>query len=251
MAKHEVSPYRQDENFRPILEKVLEGQLEAVRFIQSSPINLTLACLIWQHESQARTEGKASVIDPLEFYLLTEVLVLHADQRGIEVSSPLWDFYDDTTENPSDDREDHRRKEGPVKKRSFDRADICIRRLLSDDLHRIINERHGLPVITDVKVIWSFAPGKATYKGKEIPITGIDWKLLKALVDSDKPLTSEDLADVGWQHDEDCERKTIRTHLSQIRGLLRRKLGRQEDFDPIPRRDRGELLAWELNPELR
>lgn len=98
---------------------------------------------------------------------------------------------------------------------------------------------------------WTFEPGKAIYKGIEIPIVGIDWKLLKALVKTHKPLAKSDLIAAGWEHDDRVKDGTIGTHLSAVRKLLCRKLGYDKQFDPIPRRDRRELLAWELHPDLR
>ena len=98
---------------------------------------------------------------------------------------------------------------------------------------------------------WGFRPGEAAYNGKILSLVGIKWKLLQALVEQDRPLTVDELRDFGWASADQPDTKTMRTQLSQLRKLLRRKLILKADFDPIPRQDRGELLAWKLHAELR
>jgi hypothetical protein len=49
---------------------------------------------------------------------------------------------------------------------------------------------------------WDFQAGKASYNGKEFPVAGIEWKLLKALAAARNPLTRDQLGDAGWEHDD-------------------------------------------------
>ena len=98
---------------------------------------------------------------------------------------------------------------------------------------------------------WRFSPGAATYKTTKISVNGIRWNLLKSLVELKKALTVDDLISAGWEHDSTPDQKTVRTHLSELRKLLRKQLHLPKGFNPIPNRDRGALSAWELDSTLR
>jgi hypothetical protein len=98
---------------------------------------------------------------------------------------------------------------------------------------------------------WNFLPGKAIYSGKEILLNGIRLKLLKALVDTDGGLTESHLIEAGWGHDQMTESKTVQNHLTKLRNHLRKKLGLNEDFDPIPCVDVCENRAWKLADNLK
>ncbi len=97
---------------------------------------------------------------------------------------------------------------------------------------------------------WQFSPGKAVYKGTEIFVNGIRWKLLKALAESKQPLTEAELIEAAWGHDSDKESKTLQNNLSKIRKILRGKL-RLNDRKPIPVVDRGKNRAWLMADFLR
>ena len=100
---------------------------------------------------------------------------------------------------------------------------------------------------------WGFVPGKYSWNGNVFPLSGIVWLLLGALVESKQPLTMDELQAKGWP-EEDLSlvaASTVRKHLSDLRSKLRENLIIDKNFDPIPRVDRGDLSAWEINSDLR
>jgi len=100
---------------------------------------------------------------------------------------------------------------------------------------------------------WGFAAGKFSFHGTVFPLSGIDWSLLKKLVESRTPVERRDLEDAGWPENDGVkiEDKVLGTHLSNLRTKLRKFLSLPKEYNPIPTVDRGLLAAWEINPDLR
>jgi hypothetical protein len=98
---------------------------------------------------------------------------------------------------------------------------------------------------------WQFSPGVATYKEKTIQVSGINAKLLRALVESNRAITESELIDAGWSHDASVEPKTLKNHISAIRRTLKRHLNLDIDHNPIPAADSGRNLAWKIADFLR
>lgn len=99
---------------------------------------------------------------------------------------------------------------------------------------------------------WQFLPGQAAHQNIIFSLNGLRWKILKALVESNKPLMESELIEIGWGHDSEVNPKTLQNNLSAIRRILRNKLqfpkGSQ---DPIPVVDYRENRAWTIGDFLR
>ena len=98
---------------------------------------------------------------------------------------------------------------------------------------------------------WKFLPGEVKYKNTKIIIVGVRWKLLKALFESERPLTESELIEAGWGHDAEVAAKTVYNHLTAIRKTLRKKLSLTPGDDPIPIVDVGRNRAWRLDDSFR
>ena len=98
---------------------------------------------------------------------------------------------------------------------------------------------------------WEFQPGEAIYKGTRFDVSGKSWELLKALANSDKPVSESDLIDAAWEHDSEKDSKTLQNALSSLRCTLRKKLPLSPDVDPIPIVDTCKNRAWKLADTLR
>ena len=93
---------------------------------------------------------------------------------------------------------------------------------------------------------WHFRPGEFAFGGMKGELTGKLWMLLKAFAEARRSLTSSDLLDDVWGHNETCTEQNLRNHLSRLRTALRNVYDLAENVDPIPAVDKGNLAAWRL-----
>lgn len=98
---------------------------------------------------------------------------------------------------------------------------------------------------------WRFSPGRCKFRGHEFPLAGTKWRLMKQLSVSRLAQTLDDLKTAVWPDDDQVEDGTVRKHLSELRREIRKHLDLEQQYDPIPRVDRGPLAAWRIAPDLK
>ncbi len=96
----------------------------------------------------------------------------------------------------------------------------------------------------------TFLPGEVVLFGRTISLDGKRWELLKLLVESNgKAVHAEKLIDSIWP-DNPIEPETLRTHISNLRTVLRKAFNLTKASDPIPHCDTGPRKGWRLAVEL-
>lgn len=94
---------------------------------------------------------------------------------------------------------------------------------------------------------WLFFPGEAAFGGTRFAIAGIPMQLLRALAESRRGMSANDMLDTIWGRDKTIGLTTLRSHISRLRNRLRTEFGLRSNVDPIPRIDHGQSLAWKLD----
>ncbi len=92
---------------------------------------------------------------------------------------------------------------------------------------------------------WAFIPGGFEFLGCEGSLSGKPLRCLRALVESNGPMTLERLTAKVWS-EQKITRKTVHTHLSKARKAVKEALSLPSNFDPMPAVDEGPNLAWEF-----